>query len=195
MVVRLNRSMALALVLSMTCSSVHAYDATITNVLPGETVTVSSNLKSKLPALTFQDVVNQVKNNPLLYSSLFITALMVYRFESKGPCDNISYDFNTLMRGDDSYMAKLKRAVAWFDRYIIGQPYKSKSVKAKDGDLVISDAQEALGVMGIAQSNLKPALVGIGSAYFLNDVANGCKSKDKIDGMAWALLAIVFGLK
>jgi len=144
---------------------------------------------------TLSDIGTNFMKNPLWYSSLIVPALMVYRLESKGPCDHISYDFGTLMRSNESYIAKLKKAVAWVDRYVIGQPYKSKSVKAKDGDLVISDPQEALGFMGVMQSNIKPALVGLGAAYFLNNMVDGCKSKDKLDTMGWALLAVIIGLK
>lgn len=128
------------------------------------------------------------------YSLLALSALMVYDLESKeGPCEDVSYDFGTLMRGTDTYSAKLKKSVAWVRRYIIGQPYKSSKMKTnKSGEIEIGKAQEPLGVMGIAQSNIKPALVGLGAAYFLNNP----KSLEKLDAMGWtALLAIIFGLK
>jgi hypothetical protein len=122
-----------------------------------------------------------------------LIAIMVYRLESKGRCENVSYDFDTLMRGTDGYLAKSKKLLSWIDRYAIGQPYKSSSVKVKDGSLVVSDAQEPLGLMGIAQSNIKSIIISLGSSRFLYKLYRGDSDLfDKgntLESLAWLLLS------
>jgi hypothetical protein len=183
MVVRSNRFMALALVSCMAFSQVSFAGAPLTSNT-SET-SVSSNIISDIGTYA-------------LYSALAIVAASVYRLKSKDICGDVDFNFSRLMRNSDGSWTKFENALAWWDRWSVGQEYKSSKMKAgKSGEIEVGKAQEPLGALGVGEANLKPALIGVGSAAFLYKLIYPDKDifNKTLDQLSWGILAAYLGLE
>ena len=186
-----NSGKVLAFTLSMSLL-LGSFSAQAENAIVAQAVDLATAEAAAAAGKAAADAVKEVPisltTKVLAASIATLVGLAVYRLESKGRCEDVSYDFDLLMRGTESYKDTLKRMAAWVDRYVIGQPYKSSSVKADaSGNLIVSQAQEAKGFMGIAQSNIKPISIGFGSfmtVYALLALRKIDLTK-KLDSLPW----------
>lgn len=186
MIITSNRCMAFVLVSCMTFSQVSFAGAPAT-----------SNTSNTSKTSVSSDIISNV-GTYALYSAMAVLAASVYRLKSKDICGDVDFNFSRLMRNSDGFWTKFKNSSAWWDRWFVGQEYKSSKMKAgKSGEIEVGKAQEPLGALGVGEANLKPALMGVGSAVFLYKLIHPDKKmfNETFEQLAWGVLAAYLGIE